>query len=173
MNAPPRAFVAALLWVAALGAVPAHVPIFADVGGKVYDPGPAIVQRYINYARGPLQRRVDPTFCSEGTCLPLYYVDSHNIYCGSGTIDWFKAAADRPGWWLHSPGGDEVLNAQTRYGRCPSLTPESANTYYANYGDTGNQAYWRSYSRCEGSRRATQPMLLSRRLDVPSGSPQP
>lgn len=155
MNAPPRAFVAALLWVTALGAAPAHVPIFADVGGKVYDPGPGIVQRYINYARGPLQRRVDPTFCAEGTCLPLYYVDSHNIYCGSGTIDWFKAAVDRPGWWLHSPGGDQVLNAQTRYGRCPSLRAGSANTYFANYGDTGNQAYWRSY--LDAKARAARP----------------
>ena len=147
MNAGP-AVLAALL-------VPTHVPIFADVGGKVYDPGPAIVQRYIDYARGPLQRRVDVTFCAQGTCLPLYYVDSHSVYCGSGTIDWFKAAADRPAWWLHSPGGDEVLSAETGYGRCPNLTPGSANTYFANYGDAGNQRYWRSY--LDSKARAARP----------------
>jgi hypothetical protein len=155
VNAPARALAAVLVWLPALGTAPAHVPIFADVGGKVYDPGPAIVQRYINYARGPLERRGDVTVCPRGTCLPLYYVDSHNIYCGSGTIDWFRAAADHPSWWLHASGNDEVLSAVTRYGSCPSLTPGSANTYFANYGDAGNQAYWRSYLAAKA--RAARP----------------
>lgn len=136
--------------------IPAHVPIMAYVGGRTYDPGPAVVQRYVTYARAPLSGRASPGDCFRAGCTPLYYVDSHNIYCGSGTIGWFAAARARPSWWLHAPseGLPQPLGAVTRYGRCPKLGADDANTYFANFGDAGDRAYWHAY--LTGKARASQ-----------------
>lgn len=118
----------------------------AYVGEDRYDdPGPAIVSRYVTYARTQLLGTSARADCPpRSACRPLAYVNTHNIYCDAdSTMRWFALAQQRPSWWLHALGpSDSVLTAWTRYGHCPSGAAATDNTYYANLTDDGNLAYW-------------------------------
>jgi hypothetical protein len=131
-------------WSALANAAPEHVPIMAYVGIDGYDPGPAIVSRYVTYARAGLQLRTARSSCFPRDCTALFYVDTHNVYCDWGTQEWFQLAQSHESWFMHATDGRRRLSENSAFGRCAG--EDGANrAYFANFADAGEIVYWKRF----------------------------